>query len=534
MNALMLIVSVLAGVVAGGAVVAILLTRVYQQRQRQLSEEIDALKQREAMTRVELQKVMMEAGRLNAQVAAFAARCEQIPGLRQTISEQEQELAASRQEVLRLKSEAVQARTRVEELASQLAERERVLEQNREEIRKLRDAVAERESRLAELQAREEEERKAAEEKLALLEEARERLGDAFRALSSETLKQSTSTLLEQARHLFQQYQEQAKGEFQHHHKAVGELMTPVRDTLQKLQQELQESEKKRHEMQGTLSQQIRGLMETQQKLQQETGNLVQALRQPQQRGRWGELQLRRVVEMAGMVQYCDFEEQVSTSREESGALRPDMIVNLPGGRKVVVDAKVSLDAYLKAVEAPPAEQEKHLKAHAEQIRQHVNRLSGKDYTKAFQDALDFVVMFIPGEPFFSEALLRDPSLIEYAAERRIVFATPTTLIALLRAIAYGWQQQNVTENARQIQKLGSELMDRMATFLGYMGELGSSIGRSVETYNKAVGSMESRLLVTVRRFPELGVKTSKPVPELSPLTSLPRQVPEIARDDSE
>ncbi|MBP9002721.1 MAG: DNA recombination protein RmuC, partial [Candidatus Hydrogenedentes bacterium] len=347
MNALMLIVSVLAGVVAGGTVVAILLTRVYQQRQRQLSEEIDALKQREAMTRVELQKVMMEAGQLNAQVAAFAARCEQIPGLRQTISEQEQELAASRQEVLRLKSEAVQARTRVEELASQLAERERVLEQNREEIRKLRDAVAERESRLAELQARVEEERKAAEEKLALLEEARERLGDAFRALSSETLKQSTSTLLEQARHLFQQYQEQAKGEFQHHHKAVGELMTPVRDTLQKLQQELQESEKKRHEMQGTLSQQIRGLMETQQKLQQETGNLVQALRQPQQRGRWGELQLRRVVEMAGMVQYCDFEEQVSTSREESGALRPEMIVNLPGGRKVVVDAKVSLDAYL-------------------------------------------------------------------------------------------------------------------------------------------------------------------------------------------
>ncbi|HPO30567.1 MAG TPA: DNA recombination protein RmuC, partial [Candidatus Hydrogenedentes bacterium] len=305
-------------------------------------------------------------------------------------------------------------------------------------------------------------------------------------------------------------------------------------DTLQKLQQELQESEKKRHEMQGTLSQQIRGLMETQQKLQQETGNLVQALRQPQQRGRWGELQLRRVVEMAGMVQYCDFEEQVFTSREESGALRPDMIVNLPGGRKVVVDAKVSLDAYLKAVEAPPAEQEKHLKAHAEQIRQHVNRLSGKDYTKAFQDALDFVVMFIPGEPFFSEALLRDPALIEYAAERRIVFATPTTLIALLRAVAYGWQQQNVTENARQIQKLGSDLMDRMATFLGYMGELGSSIGRSVEAYNKAVGSMESRLLVTVRRFPELGVKTSKPVPELSPLTSLPRQVPEIARDDAE
>jgi len=210
------------------------------------------------------------------------------------------------------------------------------------------------------------------------------------------------------------------------------------------------------------------------------------------------------------------------------------MIVNLPGGRKVVVDAKVSLDAYLKAVEAPPAEQEKHLKAHAEQIRQHVNRLSGKDYTKAFQDALDFVVMFIPGEPFFSEALLRDPALIEYAAERRIVFATPTTLIALLRAVAYGWQQQNVTENARQIQKLGSDLMDRMATFLGYMGELGSSIGRSVEAYNKAVGSMESRLLVTVRRFPELGVKTSKPVPELSPLTSLPRQVPEIARDDAE
>lgn len=534
MNILMLTAGVLAGAAAGGTIAAVLLTRLFRERQQQWSTEIDRCRQQEAALRTELDSSREELKKLYAQAQGYYIRSEQIPELQSKITELEQELATTRQELLRLKAEAAQEKTRAESLTAQLADRQRKLEQRETEIRGLQEVLSARDTQLAELQARIEEERRALEDKLSLLERAREQLSDAFKALSSETLKQNTSVLLEQAKHLFQQFQEQAKGEFLHHHKAVGELMTPVRETLDKLKLELQESEKKRHEMQGTLSEQIRGLMETQQKLQQETGRLVLALRQPQQRGRWGELQLRRVVELAGMIQYCDFEEQVSTSGAHAQTLRPDMIVHLPGGRKVVVDAKVSLDAYLNAVEAAPAEQEKFLKQHAVQIRQHVDRLCDKDYMDAFQNALDFVVMFIPGEPFFSEALRRDPSLIEYAAERRIVFATPTTLIALLRAVAYGWQQQNLTANARKVQNLGAELLERMSVFLRHFSKVGDHLEQSVKTYNEAVGSLESRLLVTMRRFPELGVQSAKELPEPNHVATTPKPLRAPSLDDTE
>ena len=532
MNTVILITGILAGVAAGGAISAVLLARVFRERQRQELSEIERLRQQETALRKELDTSREDLKKLYAQAQTYYVRCEQINPLQEKIRELEQELNTARQEILRLKGEAVQEKTRADELTAQLADRERQMKQQQEEIRGLLQTLSDQHAQLTELQTRMEEERRAVEEKLSLLEHAREQLRDAFKALSSETLKQNTSALVEQAKHIFQQFQEQAKGEFQHHHKAVGELISPVRETLDKLNKELQESEKKRHEMQGSLSEQIRGLMETQQKLQQETGRLVQALRQPQQRGRWGELQLRRVVELAGMVQYCDFEEQVSTSGSDASILRPDMIVNLPGGRKVVVDAKVSLEAYLKAVEAPPEEQDKLLKNHATQIRQHVDRLCSKSYMDAVGNALDFVVMFIPGEPFFSEALRRDPSLIEYAAERRIVFATPTTLIALLRAVAYGWQQQILTENARNIQKQGAELLERMAQFLKHFNKLGTQLEQSVKTYNEAVGSMESRLLVTLRRFPELGVQISKDLPELNDINTAIRPVRALPHED--
>ena len=535
MSATVLAAGILAGTAVGGGLVAALLFRLFRDRQRYAEAEIESLKQRLVNLQHEKDKILNDAAQLRASAQAYVTRCEQIPSLQEKIKELEQQVVAAQGDILRYKSESVEARTQVEELNDRLAEREKRLEQALKEVQALRESLNEKDTRLAELQTRMEEERRATEEKLALLEKAREQLSDAFKSLSSETLKQNTAALLEQTKHMFQQYQEQAKGEFQHHHKAVGELLSPMRDTLEKLQKELQESEQKRHEMQGALTQQIRGLLESQQKLQQETGNLVRALRQPQQRGRWGEMQLRRVVELAGMQNYCDFEEQVSVRGDGSGQLRPDMVVNLPGGRRIIVDAKVSLDAYLKAVEsADPQEQEQYLREHASQVKQHVNRLSSKSYWESFSDTPDFVVMFIPGEPFFSEALRRDLGLIEYAAERKIMFATPTTLIALLRAVAYGWQQHDITQNALKIKELGSEFLDRFRVFTEHLKDVGESLEKSVKSYNKAVSSLESRLLVSARRFPELGVQISKQLPEVKALHELPRQLPVIPGGDTE
>ncbi len=409
--------------------------------------------------------------------------------------------------------------SRIEELRGEAARREG------EAAQAARALKAESERRAA-LEATLAEERRSAEEKLRLLDEARETLSDAFKALSSEALRGASASFLELARTSLEKYQETAKGDLEKRQLAIAELVAPVRDSLAKLDGKIGDVEKGRVEAYASLRQQVSSLAETQAQLRSEASNLVKALRAPQVRGRWGELQLRRVVEMAGMLNYCDFTEQETVSTEE-GRLRPDLLVRLPAGKSVVVDAKAPLSAYLEAVEAADeATRQARLADHARQVREHVLALSRKNYWDQFQPAPEFVVLFLPGEAFFSAALEQDPSLIEAGAEKNVVLATPTTLIALLKAIAYGWKQEKLAENAREISELGRRLHERLADMGSHLARLGRTLGSAVDAYNGAVGSLESRVLVSARRFKELeAAGTEKEIEPLEPVERVPRQL---------
>jgi DNA recombination protein RmuC len=416
-------------------------------------------------------------------------------------------------------------------LAARLAgqeERRGAAEAKREE---LEQALRAESSRRAGLEATLAEERKSGAEKLALLDDARAKLSDAFKALSSEVLQSSSRSFLELARTSLEKYQEGAKGDLEKRQQAIAELVAPVRESLQRFDARVGEIEKERAGSYSALREQVAGLAETQKALRSEASNLVKALRAPQVRGRWGEVQLRRVVELAGMVNYCDFTEQETVSGE-AGRLRPDVVVRLPGGKSVVVDAKAPLAAYLDAVEAPDeATRQRKLAEHAKQVKDHVLALSRKAYWDQFQPAPEFVVLFLPGESFYSAALEQDPSLIETGADRNVVIATPTTLIALLKAVAYGWKQQKVAENAREISALGRELHKRLSDVGGHLARVGRSLGGAVEAYNAAVGSLESRVLPSARKFKELeaaGVDES--IETLQQIDRAPRelQAPEL------
>jgi DNA recombination protein RmuC len=350
-------------------------------------------------------------------------------------------------------------------------------------------------------------ERRAGEEKLALLEQAESKLRDAFAALSAEALRRNNQSFLDLARTRLGEFQQSASSELEQRQKAVGDLVRPIQEALARVDGKLGEVEKERIASYAALVEQVRAMARTQEALQAETGNLVKALRAPQVRGRWGEIQLKRVVEMAGMLDYCDFEEQASVETAD-GRLRPDLIVRLPGGKTVVVDAKAPLAAYLDAIDGKGDDdvREALLRDHARQVREHMVDLGGKAYWNQFQPAPDFVVMFLPGEAFFSAACQHDPSLIEFGVSRQVIPASPTTLISLLRAIAYGWRQERIAQNAQEISELGRELYERIATMAEHFDGLGRALERSVETYNRAVGSLESRVLVSARRFRELGV----------------------------
>lgn len=376
---------------------------------------------------------------------------------------------------------------------------------------------------LASLQARHTAELEGAEAKLRLLEAARDQLKESFQALSAEALSKNNADFLNLAKSTLEKYQEGAKGDLEKRQEAINKTIEPVGLALKAFNERVEKIEERRTQTEAGLKQQLQQLAESQVQLSKTTGSLVQALRAPQVRGQWGEMQLRRTVEMAGMVNRVDFLEQSSVETGEGQRQRPDMLINLPNGRQVVVDSKVPLAAYLDALQSDDADRQKErMVAHARHIREHIKGLSAKSYWAQFENTPEFVVLFIPNETIFSAALEQDPQLIEWGVDNKVILATPTTLIALLKAIAFGWQQEAIAREAREISALGKELYERIGVVTGHFAKLGKSLDQSVGHYNKAVSSMESRLLATARRFEALDSAAPDPLPEPSAIEKLP------------
>jgi len=375
------------------------------------------------------------------------------------------------------------------------------------------------------LQAQLESEQRAVKEKLHAFETARSQLEDSFKALAGDIMKSSSSEFLKLAETRFKALHDQSSNELEKREKAVENMVKPIRETLDKTDQQIRKMEEDRQKSFGALNQHLEFMKSAHDQLQSETRNLVKALKRPEVRGQWGELTLKRLAELAGMVEHCDFEQQRSIDTED-GKQRPDMIVRMPGGREVVVDAKAPMDAYLCAVEAEDdAQRAQELQRHARNVRARVRELASKAYWQNMSSSLDFVVLFIPGDQFLSAALELDANLLEDALTDRVVLATPSSLVALLRAIAYGWRQESLAENAEEIRTVGEELYERLCTFAGHLDKLGNTLGRSVEHYNKAVGSFDSRILPSARRFNEMGIRGKKDMPEPEPVERLPRDV---------
>jgi len=378
---------------------------------------------------------------------------------------------------------------------------------------------------VARLETTLENEKLRAAEKLELLTAASDDLKNAFKALSLDALKSNTQSFLDLAKGTLEKYQAEAKGDLDQRKKAVENLVSPVRESLDKVVSQIHSLENARREAYGGLIEQVKSLSEAGKDLRRETGNLVSALRSPNVRGRWGEIQLKKVVEIAGMLPYCDFEEQASVTTED-GRMRPDLIVKLPGGKNVVVDAKAPLQAYLEALESQDEEKRQaRLKDHARQVRDHMLKLSTKAYWEQFKPAPEFVIMFLPGETFFSAALEQDPGLIEAGVNQSVILATPTTLIALLKAVAYGWRQERIAESAQEISKLGRELYERLCTLSDHFIRTGKGLDQAVKAFNDAVGSLESRVMPSARRFTELGVDAKKEIAELTPVEKTSRKL---------
>lgn len=363
--------------------------------------------------------------------------------------------------------------------------------------------------------------RQGAEEKQTLLRTAEQQLADAFNALSAEALARNNQAFLDLAAQNLAVFRETAKGDLAARQQAVEGLVKPLAEQLAQLSGQTQALEKARSESYGQLTEQVKHLLAAQQDLRGETGRLVNALRRPEVRGRWGEVQLKRVVEMAGMQDHCDFYEQ----EVAADGKRPDMLVRLPGGKTLVLDSKAPVAAFLEAAEAlDDGARGRALERFAQHVRSHIQQLSLKAYWDQFPDAPEFVVLFLPGEAFFSAALQQDPELIEYASERKVILATPTTLLALLKAVYYGWRQEALADNARQVSELGAQLYERLAKLGEHWTSVGKNLGQAVKAYNDATGSLESRVLVSARKFEELHVAPEgKRLPELNPVDHAPR-----------
>jgi len=414
-------------------------------------------------------------------------------------------------------------RSRTATLNARLSLMEKELAVEKGDLARLQQTYTEVVAGKARLESALESERKASNEKVELVTRASEELRNAFKAMAADALKSNNLSFLVLARENLERFQTEARGDLENRQKAVVDLVTPVRDSLNKVDAQIQQLEVERGKAYSALHTQVQSLIATQKELQSETGNLVRALRTPNVRGRWGEIQLRRVVEIAGMLSYCDFTEQQSVTTE-TGRLRPDLVVKLPGGKNVVVDAKTPLQAFLDAFETTDEETRRACLAnHARQVRDHMKTLAGKNYWEQFDPTPEFVVMFLPGETFFSAALEQDPGLIEQGVLNHVIPASPTTLIALLKAVAYGWNQEKLARNAQQISLLGKELHDRLRLLTTHITAMGTGLDRAVESYNKTVGSLESRVLVSARKFAELGASVAEDIPELEPIETTAR-----------
>ena len=439
------------------------------------------------------------------------------------------QLGDLRQQIHRLQTDLEQQqRTLTAEVAQRAAAETKATytAQLQEKLQQLQLGHRQLTAQLAQSQTQLQEQQQATIEKLALLHQARERMVETFKVLSAEALQTNNETFLNLAQTKLGQFHSQSSSELLQRQQAIDGLVQPLRSSLTKVETYLQDLERNRLSAYSQLSEQITQLATGQLQLQTETANLTKALRAPNVRGRWGEIQLKRVVEIAGMVEHCDFTQQVTTG---NNSLRPDMVVQLPQQRRIVVDAKAPLAAYLEALDITDESLRlTKLKEHANQVRRHIQQLSQKAYWDQFQPSPEFVVLFLPGEIFFSAALEQDPSLIETGIAQRVILATPTTLIALLKAVAYGWQQDAVTENAQQISNLGRELYERMRVFTGHLQKMRRGLDSTVDTFNKAVGSLENRVLVSARKFKSLGAGTGDNLESIDPIDRLPRVVQQV------
>lgn len=461
-----------------------------EQAQQGVAVKLEAQEQMLVTVRGALNEKTMETERLRSALISSEVEAK---ALREAVAAAEAKDAAHRQKIESLEAEALARKAEMDAIREEAASL-------RADGNALRTSLAEKDALLKELR------------------DAQQRLADTFRALAGEALQTASKDFVELARGELARIQTEAKGNLE-------VVVKPLHEHLDKLDRNAGELERLRSESDGRLREQLNALNTVQQQLRAETANLVTALRTPAVRGRWGEVQLRRVVELAGMLQHVDFSEQPSVDTDR-GVQRPDMIIHLPSKRQIVVDAKVSLQAYLESLEAQDETVRlAKLGSHAAQVRAHLCKLADKRYWNQFPEAPEFVVAFLPAETFFSAALQQDPGLIEFGAEQGVILATPTTLIALLKVVAYGWQQERLAENARHISELGQTLYDRLRVFLGYADDIRKNLVRTVDSYNRAAASLETRVLVSARKFRELGAATSDELPVLDVIDEVPRNL---------
>ena len=421
-------------------------------------------------------------------------------------------------------AQAAAARARAEEIGKRVNQLEQDLAQRERELSEARQHASELAERVIRATAELDGERRSTAERVRLLEQAEQTLREAFAAVSAEALRANNQSFLQLAKTALGELQKQATVDLDHRQQSIDNLVRPLQDTLGQVQAKLQEVERDRASSNSRLGEQLQTLATA-------TTNLERALQTPHVRGGWGEVQPRRVVELAGMLDHCDFTEKTAVTSDDR-KLVPDMVVKLPGGRRIIVDAKVPYVAYRQAVESQGQEERlARLKEHAGQVKAHMTELGSRGYWAQFQPAPEFVFMFLPGEGYFSAALKHDPGLIEFGVDQRVIPASPLTLIALLRAVAYGWQQERIARNAETVSQLGRELYERIWRLAGHLDDLSKGLTRTVDAYNRTVGTIESRVLVTARRFKELGVSAAEPIPETNTVERTPRplQAPEMA-----